>query len=137
MLEQEHAIQQDQMLADSLAAQKFTRKYFVVELDFSRASVLELESQFDAVRYALRGGANSENIAQLRQLWGAYLGEVLRRLGGGQWQVQAGSVEPMVTVDKGRFYPHLQIQARFDLGPQASLVSWLERALGERPETGH
>ena len=67
------------MLTDALAAQKFTRKYFVAELDFSRKSLTELDALFDAVRYALRGGDTPENRDNLCKLWGAYLGEVLDR----------------------------------------------------------
>lgn len=84
---------QDTMTRQALAAQKFTRKHFVVELDFSLASLDELDGQFRAVAYALRGGASPENQAQLIDLWGAYLGEMLRRQADAEW-VDTGDAAP-------------------------------------------
>lgn len=67
------------MHREALAAQKFTRKYFVVELDFRLETLDELDGQFKVAVYALRGGLSPENVARLVDLWGAYLGEVIRR----------------------------------------------------------
>jgi len=94
----------EQMHRQALAAQKFTRKYFVVELDFSLASIDELDGQFKTVGYALRGGLSPANVAQLVELWGAYLGENIRRAtdaewvdsgveGAGRWLLRRGEVE--------------------------------------------
>lgn len=119
------------MLTDALAAQKFTRKYFVAELDFSRKSLTELDALFDAVRYALRGGDTPENRDNLCKLWGAYLGEVLRRHSDGAWH-NAGSEEapvPRVRVGELLHEPHHSIRVRFEQGPSASIVTWFEQAL--------
>lgn len=117
------------MLTDALAAQKFTRKFFVVELDFSRKSLTELEGLFDAVRYALRGGDTPENRENLCKLWGAYLGEVLRRHTHGAWQ-DAGTTEapaPRVRVGETLHDSHQSIRTRFENGPAANIVTWFEQ----------
>ncbi|MBM4002284.1 MAG: hypothetical protein FJ295_03220 [Planctomycetes bacterium] len=139
------------MLADALESQKFTRKFFVVELDFSVKSLGELEGQFDAIRYALRGGASSENCQKLRRLWGAYLGEMLRRLGNGQWvsppttsapdsqgiaasettSEVANALEPLVEVEQMTYSPHQQIADRIQEGPSRNIVAWIKQVLGE------
>jgi len=138
------------MLADALEAQKFTRKFFVVELDFTVKSLGELENQFDAIRYALRGGASPENCQKLRRLWGAYLGEMLRRIGNGRWipppsvkephsshqaaptEAQEDSImlEPWVELAQGTCAPHQQIAERIQEGPSRNIVAWMKQVLG-------
>ena len=75
----------EEMKSHALEAQKFSRKHLVLELDFSEASIQELENHYDNVAYALRGGMSPENVALLTRLWGAYLGESLRRATGAEW----------------------------------------------------
>ena len=115
----------EQMLADALAAQKFTRKHFVAELDFTERSVQELESQFDAIRYALRGGLSADNVTNLTKLWGAYFGETLQRLGGGEWTIIQADGQARIAL-RGRettIFPHEKIHARLTHG--ASENVWL------------
>jgi hypothetical protein len=139
-----------QMLTEALAAQKFTRKFFVVELDFSEASLHELERQFEAVKYALRGGHSPENITKLTGLWGAYLGEVLRRHCDLQWEsvvmpegqslltavvIDGVPVTPVLRRSDHFLRPHHRVQLRFEQGVSHSLVSYFEEtraAVGPR-----
>jgi hypothetical protein len=118
----------EQMLTDALAAQKFTRKHFVTELDFTEQSVQELETQFDAVRYALRGGLTDDNINNLTKLWGAYLGETLKRLGGGEWTtIQTDSRERLAV--QGRettIFPHEKIHARLINGASENVWDFFQ-----------
>ncbi len=75
----------EEMKANALEAMKLTRKHFVVELDFSPASIGQLEGLVDDVDFSLKGGRSDENIALLVRTWGSYLGEVIRRNVGGEW----------------------------------------------------
>jgi hypothetical protein len=75
----------EEMKAHALEAQKFSRKHLVLELDFSEASIRELENHYDTLVYALKGGLSPENIALLTRMWGAYIGESLRRAAGAEW----------------------------------------------------
>ena len=146
-----------QMLTEALAAQKFTRKFFVVELDFSEASLHELERQFEAVKYALRGGLSSENIVKLTGLWGAYVGEVLRRHCSAEWTAvesltdesaevsgaAASDAETMANsgalpVLQGTSHvarPHHQVRLRLEQGADQSIIRYYtetKAALGSR-----
>ena len=118
----------EQMLTDALAAQKFTRKFFVVELDFTEASVAELDAQSDAAKYALRGGLTPENIDKLTNLWGSYLGELLRRHAGGEWttvETETGA-RPAITMNGATLFPHDHMRARLEQGASASVKKFFE-----------
>lgn len=122
----------EQMLTDALAAQKFTRKFFVAELDFSEASVAELDAQSEAARYALRGGLTPENIDKLTNLWGSYLGELLRRHASGEWtmiETESGS-RPAILLNGATIFPHDTIRARLEKGPESSIKKFFESVRG-------
>ena len=80
----------ERMKADALEAQVFSRKHLVIELDFSVASIEELEANVDTVEFALKGGLSDENVAMLTRIWGAYLGESLCRVCTAEWVEQDG-----------------------------------------------
>ncbi len=80
----------DQMKADALEAQKFSRKHLILELDFSETSIDYLESAVETIEYAIPAGKSEENVEMLSRIWGAYLGETLRKQCGGQWVEEAG-----------------------------------------------
>jgi hypothetical protein len=111
------------MLADALAAQKFTRKFFVVELDFTEPTIADLEAQCEAAKYALRAGLSPENIDKLTNLWGAYFGEVLRRHSSGQWGLvqNDGADKFALQTTATTVFPHDQIRQRLEQGPAANL----------------
>lgn len=121
----------DQMHRQALAAQKFTRKFFVVELDFSPASLEELDGQFKAVGYALRGGASPENLAQLLELWGAYLGETLRLASGAEWSDSGTNDAGRWTVRRGAtsVAPHRVIAERLAGSPTPHLRTFFDESL--------
>ena len=118
----------DEMQANALEAQKFSCKHLVLELDFSEASIAELEDTVDAVEYAIQGGKSDENVEMLSRIWGAYIGEALRKQCGGQW----------VSQDNGRVafkgasatvYPQEQVRRRLTEGPDHNLATYFEEAL--------
>ena len=82
----------EEMKANALEAQRFSRKHLVLELDFSEASVDLLEANADDVEYALKGGKSNENVAMLARIWGAYIGEALRKAGEWEWVEIDGQV---------------------------------------------
>ncbi|MBC8355351.1 MAG: hypothetical protein H8E66_25520 [Planctomycetes bacterium] len=73
------------MKANALEAQRFSRKHLVLELDFSEASIDLIEANANDVEYAIKGGKSEENVAMLVRIWGAYIGESLRKVCGGEW----------------------------------------------------
>jgi hypothetical protein len=100
----------EQMQADALEGQRFSRKHLVLELDFSEASIDELEANADNVEYAIKGGKTEENVAMLSRIWGAYIGEALRKVCGGDWQQEDGRIG--LRTDKGIAYPQEHIRRR-------------------------
>lgn len=111
------------MLTEALAAQKYTRKFFVVELDFGEATIEALEAQCEAAKWALRAGLSPENIDKLTGLWGAYFGEVLRRNSAAQWASIAidGADRFALQTAAQTVFPHDIVRKRLEQGPAADL----------------
>ena len=102
-----------------------------MELDFSEASVRELENHYDTVGYAIKGGNSPENIALLTRIWGAYLGEALRRGTGAEWIEEAGPNERRLGL-KGRdgtvIYPHEVIRNRLFDNKAGNVLEFFQTA---------
>ncbi len=113
----------ESMLTEALAAQKFTRKFFVVELDFEEKTIADLEAQSEAAKYALRAGLTPENVDKLTQLWGAYFGEVLRRHSAAQWQAATvdGVERCVLQAGEVQVSPHAFVRERLEKGAAADL----------------
>ncbi len=122
----------EQMEADALEAMKLVRKHFVVEFDFSAESVRALENLFDDVDFALPGGKTQENIERLTRVWGAYLGEVIRRQRDGQWVESAESAgsRPIMRIEGTDVRPHDQIRQRLLSGAEHSVWDFYQ-SLGD------
>lgn len=119
----------EQINADVLEAQKLTRKYFVVELNFSDSSINALEQQFDAIGYSLKDGRSEANLQLLRRVWGSYLGEVIRRKHGGDWVTvtgEDGAEHIALRCTAGDFYPHEQVEKRLHGDGSHSLATYLQ-----------
>lgn len=116
----------DQMQADALEAQKFSRKHLVLELDFSPGSVAELEQQADTVEYAVRGGKSDENIDMLARIWGAYIGEALRKKCGGAWTSdESGRIG--LKGENSTAYPQDAVRSRLTDGGTNCLSTYFEQ----------
>ena len=115
------------MQEDALEAQQFSRKYLVLELAYSPASISALEEHIDTIDFALAGGKSAENVVLLTRLWGAYLGEAIRRLAGGQWESQPDGTVALRHGDRILF-PHDQIRRRVEEGCSFDLTAYLQQA---------
>jgi ribosomal protein S6E (S10) len=115
--------------AQALEAQKFTRKHLVVELDYSERSIEELENQFDTVEYAIKGGKSAENVEMLTRIWGSYLGEALRRHGGGQWRRETTDQQNRTCLQRATksLYPHEQVRLRLTAGSEHNVWRYFLR----------
>lgn len=103
----------EQMAADALDAMKLSRKYFVVELDYSITSLEKFEDMFSQWHFAMPGGNKPENVERLVRVWGAYLGEVVRRSSGGQWNGELDQPESIAFEAGTRLlHPHDIIRRR-------------------------
>ena len=87
-------------------------------------SVNQLDPLCDDVQFALRDGMSDENIELLTRIWGAYLGEVIRRSAGGEWGETADAVT--LTCGALTLTPHAQIRRRLLEGKQHDLCKFTE-----------
>ena len=117
----------EQMAADLLEAQKFSRKHLVVELGLNAASVSELEENVDMVEFALAGGKSAENVEMLTRTWGAFLGEALIHVANGSWVELDGRLA--VQGASGIAYPHEQVRRRILEGSAHNLVTYFEETV--------
>ena len=120
----------DEMKAHALEAQRFSRKHLVLELDFSEASIQLLEDQADSVGFAIRGGCTPENIEMLTRIWGAYLGESLRRVTGAEWVLEtAGQVRRLgLKGPTAVVHPHEQVHKRLTGVKDPSLLNYFQQS---------
>ena len=112
----------EQMAADLLEAQRFSRKHLVLELGLNAASVAELEDNVDTIDYAIAGGKSAENVDMLTRVWGAFLGEAMIQATGASWEEQEG--RPGVRGTHGVAFPHEQVRRRIVDGPAHSLSDY-------------
>lgn len=117
----------EQMAADLLEAQRFSRKHLVLELGMTAASVAELEDNVDTVEYAIAGGKSAENIEMLTRIWGAYVGEALIHAVGGSWVEQEGRVA--VQGPNGIAFPHEQVRRRIVDGSPHNLATYFAETI--------
>jgi hypothetical protein len=120
----------DEMKAHALEAQRYSRKHLVLELDFSEASIQELDNQADSLEFAIRGGRSPENLELLTRIWGAYLGESLRKATGAQWVTDvAGQVRRIGLQGANHVvHPHEQVHKRLHGTKDDSLLQFFRQA---------
>src|SRR5262245_13664222 len=121
----------DEMKSHALEAQRFSRKHLVLELDFSENSMQLLEDQCDTVEYAVRGGRTPENIDMLTRVWGAYLGEALRRATAGEWFEETAGASRRIGIRSTTgevVFPHEHVRKRLTEKGTQSLLSYFRAA---------
>jgi len=91
-------------------------------LQILEAVLGQLQSQFPKLSDA-GDGTNDPAQAQIdaaARVWGAYLGETVRRLWGGDWGVETypGTVAPVVSIDIGgaKLFPIMKVYRRLTQG---------------------
>lgn len=117
----------ERMREDALEAQKFSRKYLVLELDFSDASIQELEdSHVSTLEYAIPGGLSDENVDRISRIWGAYIGEALRQACGGEWVESTGRLA--LKGERATVYPQEQVRLRLTKGDEHNLHAFYDQS---------
>ena len=94
------------------------------KLDFSAESLAGVERCL-AATVDVDGPLSGEDLDYATRLWGAYLGEVVRRRFGGEWQMSQypfGAVAvPTLEVRGSNLYPMMKVYRRLTIGPQENL----------------
>ncbi len=103
------------MEAAAETARKLAESRFGFALDFSEASLAHLDPILAQV--SASGDVDEERETKL---WGAYLGETLRRLHGGAWdftQYPGSAVAmPTVVIHGSQIYPLMKVYRRLHMG---------------------
>jgi hypothetical protein len=116
----------EEMEAAATNAVQWTEKYFGETLDFSQASITALEGAVDDVDNFIPGGDSAENIDLISWLWGAYIGEVLRRQIGGEWLEWEDEYGKSIAFQSGGFkiFPHDKVHKRLVDGAEHDLEGY-------------
>ncbi len=102
-----------------------------VRLDYSVASIEQLEHLLDSIYRTLhsvvarflRGKRDPDEVARMAMVWGAYLGEVMRRHHGGEWIVApvfGPDDDPVLTLKIGdtSLFPPAKVHKRLTNGAE-------------------
>ena len=119
----------DMMAAYAQDAVDHAKENFQLDLDFSTESVREVEetlaSMFSAIPKGLLarifGRAPSDEVIwSFAKMYGGYIGEVLRRAGGGEWFIDEDVAPGMLGLRKAdhRIWPPAKVGKRLTNGPE-------------------
>jgi hypothetical protein len=96
-------------------------------LDFTEASIAGVERCL-ATTADVAGQLASDNLEHETRVWGAYLGEVVRRRFGGEWQMSqypGGALAvPTLEVRGSNLYPMMKVYRRLTMGSQENLTEF-------------
>jgi hypothetical protein len=128
---------QEKMCACAEWAVVYARGVFEVELDYSEASLRQIERMMSVLfkdRHRswlarwLRPGPTEEEVRQVALLLGAYIGEVIRRHHGGQWAFHKRlglQLLPLITHGVST-YPLSKAYQRLTYGPEEDVWSYYQ-----------
>lgn len=114
-------------------------RQFNATLDYSETSLQALETILTQIASTLpkkvgpesdRKDPAQEKIDAASRIWGAYFGETIRRLWGGDWGVETypGTVAPVISVDVGgaKIFPVMKIYRRLTQGEGENVWKFYE-----------
>ena len=112
------------IVAQSQLAIKTGKLQFGESLDFSSESLEQVERIVSALHKQVKEGTpdrklSDEQITELSQLWGIYVGEVIRRYYGGQWSLADGV--PDLVLGGRNASPLAKVRKRIVDGPMDNL----------------
>ena len=130
----------DMMEAYALDAIDHARRAFERKLDFSAESVEQVEAilteMYDLKKpkgflsRLLRATPSEEVLWTFSKMYGAYVGEVLRRLGGGEWYLDEEVVPGQRTIglrkNDHRVWPPSKVGKRLFNGPEDNVWHYFQ-----------
>ena len=129
----------EQMQAIADDAVRVAAEQFGTRLDFSGDSIAALEELLDELRASFKKDGDGQlalshktqqQISVASSLFGAYLGEVLRRRFGGEWVVEPAPDAPVVALKIGKefLFPPTRVFQRLLEGAQQSVWDYYQFA---------
>jgi hypothetical protein len=127
----------DTTAAHALDAIAHAKSKFQVDLDFSLESVERLERVLEQIQGTIPkgfigkifGGAMQGPIASMSKMYGAYLGEVLRKHAGGEWVVTDAGVT--LTKADASVCPSAKVYKRLTNGAEDNVAVYFKVLLDE------
>ncbi len=116
------------MQANAEQAVKYARDRFKSELDYSASSLERVDRIIDVMHLdlpktflarAMRKSATEAQVWTVAKMWGAYVGETLRRQWGGRWKSTLnpdGHADVVLDLPLGRCRPIEQVRRRLAEG---------------------
>ena len=127
------------MEAYALDAIDHAKSSMRIDLDFSPDSVKEVESILDVmfktrpagiVAKLLKRGPSPEAVDTFSKAYGGYIGEVLRKLGGGEWffDTQIAPGQRVIGLQKSnqRLWPTAKVGKRLTNGPEDNVWHYFQ-----------
>lgn len=128
----------DEMKAAADYTIKATREKFGQELDFSKESIIKLESFLEQAYQSLSSRVKDDktkaSISRTANAWGSYLGEFMRLKWGGTW-IMKGS-ERILSIKSIDFHPIEFVYQKITNHPEYSVSQYLsevERKISPQP----
>jgi hypothetical protein len=134
----------DMMLAYALDAVDHAKQVMGVDLDFTLESIEKVESILDAMFRAkpksllaklVKRAPSLKDIDLFAKAYGGYIGEVLRRQGGGEWYLDEDIVpgQTVIGLRKGsvRIWPAAKVGKRLTNGPEDNVWHYYQVILRE------
>ena len=130
----------DMMSAYAEDAVDFARQRFRVSLDYSHASVEQVESIADqlfqsrpkgVVGKLFKKAPSEEELQTVCKMLGGYIGEVLRRTKGGEWAINQEFSAIGIQRDESWVFPPAKVHKRLTNGSEDNLWSYFRVLLDE------
>jgi hypothetical protein len=117
----------DMMQACAAEAVRAAHDQFGFTLDYSEASVQSLETILANIHLS----EDKESMEQAVKTWGSYLGEVVRRSFGGDWELaqppgKAAAV-PTLVIAGSQLYPLMKVYRRLTMGDPENVWKFYEK----------
>lgn len=111
-------------------AVKMAHDRFGFVLDYSESSVESVETILSTLAGSL-SSSDSDELERQVKLWGAYLGEVVRRQRDGAWDLVSypGRIAavPAMVVARSQLYPLMKVYRRLTMGEAENVWKFYER----------
>lgn len=135
----------EMMQACAAEAAQTGQEQFGFVLDYSEASVEALETILANIAPGLLAGKSAEAgdtgaaddkeaMEQAVKLWGSYLGEVVRRSFGGEWELVQypgwAAAVPTLVIAGSQLYPLMKVYRRLTIGDGENVWTFYERIRG-------
>jgi hypothetical protein len=105
-----------------------------LHLDFSPESVQGLEDllskMWDVSQAAAPEQASQSQVGTAVAMYGAYLGEVIRRAVGGKWVIAGSTKRPVLRAGENTIDPYGNINARLLEGPSNNIYAYFKQVMG-------